>query len=145
MRDALTVARACAERMYAGDRASQDLGIEIEVVTPGEVRATMVIRPDMVNGHDICHGGLIFTLADTAFAFACNAYDHVSVAAQASIDFLSPGKVGETLVAHATELHRGRRNGLYEVRVNGPGDRLVALFRGRSAGLGKPMLGGAGE
>lgn len=138
--DPLQLAQACAEHMYADDLASQQLGIEIEVVAPGEVVARMAVREDMVNGHDACHGGYIFTLADTAFAFACNAYNQVSVAASASIDFISAARSGELLIARATEVHRGRRGGVYDVRVSGPDGRLVAEFRGRAAALGKPLL-----
>ena len=94
----------------------------------------------MVNSFDVCHGGLIFTLADTAFAFACNAYDRVTVAASANIDFLKPAKRGDTLVATATEEHRGRRSGVYSVRVVNDKGESVALFRGRSAALDESLL-----
>lgn len=137
---ALVLARACAERMYADDLASQQLGIEIDVELPGTAVATMTVRDDMVNGHDICHGGYIFTLADTAFAFACNAYNRVTVAASASIDFVAPARKGERLEAHAREVHRKGRSGVYDVRVTAANDRLVAVFRGRSVTLEKSVL-----
>lgn len=136
----LVRARACAERMYADDLASQRLGIAIEVIGPGEVEATMAVREDMVNGHAICHGGYIFTLADTAFAFACNAYDRVTVAGGASIEFLAPARAGDRLRARANEVHRKGRSGVYDVRVSDSQDRLVAVFRGRSVTLDKTLL-----
>ena len=119
--------------MYDNDAASRALGISVEIPDVGEAVARMVVREDMVNGFDVCHGGLIFTLADTAFAFACNAYDDLTVAAAASIEFLRPALLGDELAASATERHRGKRSGIYDIEVvNGQGDR-VALFRGRSA------------
>lgn len=136
----MQLARACAERMFADDLASQSLGIDIEVPAPGRAVATMAVREDMLNGHAICHGGHIFTLADTAFAFACNAYNRVSVAAGATIDFVTPARAGERLRACATEVHRKGRNGVYDVRVNASDGRLVAVFRGRSVTLDKALL-----
>ena len=138
--DSLELARACAADMYSKDNASRALGIKVSVERPGESTASMSVRPDMVNGHALCHGGLIFSLADTAFAFACNAYDDVTVAAGASIDFVRPAQLGDELVASAREKHRGRRNGLYEVEVRNQDDQLIALFQGRSASLGRPTL-----
>ena len=126
--------------MYQKDAASQALGITIDIPKAGQAMATMLVRADMVNGFDVCHGGLIFTLADTAFAFACNAYDDLTVAAAASIEFLSPARLGDELIATAIEQSRGKRAGVYDIEVvNGQGDR-VALFRGRSASLAKPVL-----
>jgi acyl-CoA thioesterase len=133
-------ARDCAEKMYASDRASRTLGIEIEIPAAGSATATMVVRKDMVNGFDICHGGLVFTLADTAFAFACNAYDDVTVAGGGSIEFLRPSKRGDRLLAIASEVHRGRRTGVYNVAVRNQDDELVALFQGRSVSRGDAML-----
>ena len=128
-------AQARAADMYANDAASKALGIEIEVVAAGSVVATMRVRDDMVNGFGICHGGLVFALADTAFAFACNAYEATCVAAAANIDFLQPVKTGEVLRAEAREDRRDGRNGFYTVEVcNGDG-ALVALFRGRSKAI----------
>ena len=103
----------------------------------------MYVRKEMVNGFDICHGGLVFTLADTAFAFACNAYDDVTVAGAGTIEFLRPATRGEKLRAVATEVHRGRRTGLYKVEVRNQDEQLVALFQGRSMSRGEPMLDGA--
>ena len=138
--EALQLAQSCADEMLANDQASRALGIAIEVLAAGEVKAHMTVRADMVNGHDICHGGFIFTLADSAFAFACNAYNEVAVAATASIEFLAPGRLGDGLTAHARERQRGRRGGLYDVDVHNQEGRLVAVFRGRSATLGQALF-----
>ena len=129
-------AQVLAERtvraMYDRDAASQGLGIEIVEVRPGFVRATMLVRPDMVNGHDIGHGGFIFALADSAFAFACNSYNAITVAAGATIDFLAPARKGDRLTATASELWRSKRTGLYEITVTNQQGTVIALFRGRS-------------
>lgn len=138
--DALERAQRCADKMYANDRASQALGIEIDVPAAATAVATMRVREDMVNGFDICHGGLVFTLADTAFAFACNAYDDLTVAAAASIDFLKPVKSGDELRAVAREDRRGRRVSFYTIEVFNQREELVALFRGRSVSKGEPVL-----
>ncbi|HET6908462.1 MAG TPA: hydroxyphenylacetyl-CoA thioesterase PaaI [Mycobacteriales bacterium] len=127
--------------MYADDLASQALGIEISDVGPGTATATMVLRADMVNGHGIGHGGYVFTLADTAFAFACNTYDDRTVAAGADVTFLEPVSAGDALTAIATERVRRGRSGLYDVTVRRGDGTVVAEFRGRSRSLGKPLLG----
>ena len=133
---AQVAAQRLAERtvreMYARDAASRGLGIEIVEVRPGFVRATMLVRPDMVNGHDLGHGGFIFALADSAFAFSCNSYNAVTVAAGATIDFLAPARKGDRLTATASELWRSRRTGLYEITVTNQDGTVIALFRGRS-------------
>ena len=100
----------------------------------------MTVREDMVNGFGVCHGGLLFTLADTAFAFACNGYDDVTVAAAASIDFLRPARLGDELHAHARQDYRGSKSGFYTVEVRNQRDELVAIFRGRSASRGERLL-----
>jgi acyl-CoA thioesterase len=138
--DDLQRARACADRMYARDKASQALGIEIEIPEPGSAIATMRVREDMLNGFDICHGGLVFTLADTAFAFACNAYDDLTVAGSGTVEFLRPAYLDDELRAVALEEHRGRRNGLYAVEVLNQHGEFVALFRGRAVARGQQML-----
>jgi len=138
--DKLERARACANRMYAGDKASQALGIEIEIPEPGSAIASMRVREDMVNGFNICHGGLVFTLADTAFAFACNAYDDLTVAGSGTIEFLRPVYLDDVLQAVALEEHRGQRSGLYAVEVVNQHDEFVALFRGRSVSRGESVL-----
>lgn len=129
----LELARRCAEAMRNADDASRALGIDVDIPAAGSAIATMRVREDMVNGFDVCHGGLIFTLADTAFAFACNAHNRLSVAATASIEFLRPAKLGDTLTATAIEEHCGRRSGVYSVEVKNVDGSRVALFRGRSA------------
>ena len=133
-------AQLCADKMYANDRASKALGIEIEIPQAGSAVATMYVRKEMVNGFDICHGGLVFTLADTAFAFACNAYDELTVAGSGSIEFLRPSVRGDQLRAVATEEHRGRKSGIYKVEVRNQDDALVALFQGQSVGRGETIL-----
>lgn len=138
----LELARACADRMYANDTASKALGIEIEIPEVGSAVATMCIRKDMTNGFDICHGGLIFTLADTAFAFACNAYDDVTVAGSGTVEFLRPAFEGDELRAVALEEHRGKRSGVYAVEVVNQNNEFVALFRGRAVARGQPLLDG---
>jgi len=138
----LETARACADMMYANDTASRSLGIEIEIPEPGSAVATMTVREDMTNGFDICHGGLVFTLADTAFAFACNAYDDVTVAGSGTIEFLRPVYRDDELRAVALEEHRGRRGGLYAVEVLNQHGDFVALFRGRAVARGQSLLEG---
>ena len=135
-------AQVCAKRMYENDKASRALGIEIEIPEPGSAVATMTVREDMANGFDLCHGGLIFTLADTAFAFACNAYDDVTVAGSGTVEFLRPAFVGDELRAVALEEHRGRRSGVYAVEVVNQRDEFVALFRGRAVARGQSLLDG---
>jgi len=138
--DKLQLARACAEQMYSDDKASRTLGIEIEIPEPGSAVARMTVRDDMTNGFEICHGGLIFTLADTAFAFACNAYDDVTIAASGTVEFLRPAFVGDELRAIALEEHRGKRSGVYAVEVVNQRDEFVALFRGRAVARGQTLL-----
>ena len=140
--EALELARACADRMYANDTASKALGIEIEIPEVGSAVATMRIREDMTNGFDMCHGGLIFTLADSAFAFACNAYDDVTVAGSGTVEFLRPAFEGDELRAVALEEHRGKRSGVYAVEVVNQRDEFVALFRGRAVARGQSLLDG---
>jgi len=118
--------------LFGRDRASQAFGMRLLEVAPGRATLAMNVRADMVNGHDICHGGCIFALADSAFAFACNAGRPVTVAAGAAIDYLRPARLGEELVAVALERSRSRRTGLYDVTVQNAAGELVAMFRGRS-------------
>ena len=125
------VARACADAMWAEDDASKGLGMEIVEIGPGFATLAMTVRPDMVNGQRIAHGGFIFTLADSAFAFACNSHNDRVVAAQGQISFIKPGELGDRLVAKAREVTRGGRSGIYDVRVTA-GDTVVAEFRGHS-------------
>jgi len=125
-----------ARLMWEADAASAMLGMEIEHLGPGEARVSMVVRPDMVNGHDLCHGGLVASLADSAFALACNSHGTVTVAAGFEIDFLEPARLGQVLQAHAREVALRGRSGLYDVTVRA-GDTVIAEFRGRSRSLGR--------
>jgi acyl-CoA thioesterase len=129
------VARRCADAMYAADRSTRHLGIEITDVAPGRARARMVVADTMVNGHGIAHGGYVFLLADTAFAFACNTYGPVTVAAAADVVFVAPARAGDELVAEAAERVRFGRAGVYDVTVRGAGGAVVAEFRGNSREL----------
>jgi acyl-CoA thioesterase len=126
--------------MYAMDATAIDLGIEINVPGPGSAVATMVVTDAMTNGFDFCHGGYIFLLADTAFAYACNTYDDWSLAAGAAVEFLRPAKSGDTLHATANEKHRGKTRGLYEATVKTQDGKTIAMFTGRSHSTGEPML-----
>ena len=130
--DAQAIAERAAAAMFADDRASQSLGMRIVAIGPDECRIAMTVRADMVNGVGTCHGGILFTLADSAFAFACNSDGATTVAAGASIDFLSVARAGDELTATARALWRGRRAGLYDVSVVDQRGVVVATFRGRS-------------
>lgn len=127
---ALAHARAHARRMYDNDPASRALGITIDVPACSEAVATMAVREDMLNGHRVCHGGLLFALADTAFAFACNNDGTARLSAAGSIEYLRPARLGDRLSARATPRHQGRRRGVFDVEVRDQEDRIVALFRG---------------
>ena len=129
------LARACAEAMWNEDDASNGLGMEILHIKPGEATLTMTILPHMVNGHGIAHGGFIFLLADSAFAFACNSHNERAVAAQCNISFIRPGKLGDRLIAVAREISRTGRSGIYDVRVS-VNDTAIAELRGHSRTLG---------
>ena len=133
------VARACAEAMWEEDDASKGLGMEIVEIRPGQATLTMTVQPHMVNGQRIAHGGFIFTLADSAFAFACNSHNERVVAAQGSITFIRPGKLGDQLVATAREISRNGRSGIYDVRVTA-NDIVIAEFRGHSRTIGGTWL-----
>lgn len=138
--DADRIARACADTMWANDRASAALGMEVVEVSAGRAVMTMTVREDMVNGHDICHGGLIFTLADSAFAFACNSENHNTVAAGARVDFLAPGRLGDRFTAVAEQVSQGGRTGIYDVSVSNQLGKTVALFRGNSHRIGGALV-----
>ena len=127
-----------ARAMWAADAASAALGMELVEVGPGSARVSMVVRPDMVNGHDLCHGGIIASLADSAFALACNSHGPVTVAAGFSIYFLAPGRLGQTLYADSREVSLRGRSGIYDVtvRADDPADgKVIAELRGRSRTL----------
>ena len=143
MTDILTnadeLARKAADAMFANDHAAKGLGISIDKVGPGYALLSMTVRQDMVNGHDTCHGGFTFALADTAFAYACNSHNVANVAAGAAIEYLRPGNLGDRLSAEAVELNLGRRTGVYDIRVTNQDNKLLALFRGKSASLNRPV------
>ncbi|HEX3929210.1 MAG TPA: hydroxyphenylacetyl-CoA thioesterase PaaI [Nocardioides sp.] len=128
-------ARRSAEAMWAGDQASRGLQMSLDEVGPGSATLSMTLRPDMVNGHAIGHGGYTFMLADSAFAFACNSYNRATVAAGADIRFRRPTRLGDRLVATATERGRSGRDGVYDVLVT-VGEEVVAVFVGRSKEIG---------
>jgi acyl-CoA thioesterase len=133
--DAVHRARAVVNSLYLADLASQSLGIEIIDVARGRVQIAMTVRPDMVNGHGMCHGGIVFAFADSAFAFACNSHGDPMVAAGASIEFLAPTPRGERLTATATEVSRSARHGIYDVAVTAASGAVLAHFRGRCSRL----------
>lgn len=138
--DDLEKARQCAAAMFANDNASKGLGIEIDIPEPGFAEARMTVTEEMLNGFEICHGGHIFALADSAFAFACNAYDQLTVAVGANIDFLKPAYAGDNLLAVAAERSRGGRTGVYDVRVTNQDEEEIAIFRGRSHATRKNVI-----
>lgn len=129
------VADHVGRAMLAEDSASTGLGMRIEAMGPGYARMSMRVRPDMLNGFRICHGGFITTLADSAFAFACNSYNDLTLAAGVVVDFLAPGQLDDVLVAEAREVSRAGRTGVYDVTVRNQAGTLVAVLRGRSHGL----------
>lgn len=133
------LARDCAQVMWDDDSASQQLGMTLIEVGPGRAVLSMPIRDDMTNGHNTAHGGFIFALADTAFAFACNSHNVRTVAAGCDIVFVEPAHDGDLLVAEAVERHRFGRNGVYDVRVS-RGDDVIAEFRGRSRTIGGTLV-----
>ena len=134
------LARRCAEAMYAQDRASQHLGIVVTDVAAGRATARMTVTETMINGHDICHGGYLVLLADTAFAFACNTYNVVTVAQGADVTFVESARLGDELVAEAVERMRRGRSGLYDVTVRRGDGGVIAEFRGRSRSKSAPLL-----
>lgn len=133
------IARKCRDTMWRNDTAAQDMGITVDVDRQGEARAQIEVRTNMLNGHDICHGGYIFALADSAFAFAGNTYNCITVAAGATIEFVRPGRAGDRLTAKAREVHRGGRTGVYDIEVTNQDGDLVAVFRGRSYATREPL------
>jgi acyl-CoA thioesterase len=126
------IARRSANAMWARDDASKWLGARLDAVGPGTASMSMMVEKHHTNGHDICHGGFIFTLADSAFAFACNSYNQIAVAQHNTISYIAPGFRGDRLTAQAREISRNGRSGLYDVRVTNQDGRLIAEFRGAS-------------
>ena len=139
---AQSLAEATRDAMYARDRAAQALGIQIQSIGPGVAVLSMKVRSDMVNGHHICHGGMIFTLADTAFAYACNSYNKNTVASACTIDFLAPGREGTVLTAEAQEQSLSGRTGVYDVTVRDDSGKAIALFRGKSYRISGEVIAG---
>lgn len=140
--DAGEIARASADTMWAGDRASRLLGMEIVEVAPGRATVSMIVRTDMINGWDVCHGGFIASLADSAFALACNSHGEVTVASGFDITLLEPAHAGDTLIAVAEQRVARGRTGIYDVTVtrsDGAGPATIAEFRGRSRSTGRPI------
>ena len=137
------VAARSAAAMWADDRASQALGMELREVGPGRAVLSMTVRDDMLNGFDLCHGGLITTLADSAFAFACNSHGQPAVAQHCSITYVAPGRLGMRLVAEARERQRGERSGIYDITVRDETGTVIAEFRGHSRTLPGSLIDGA--
>ena len=137
---AQALAQAVAAAMFARDTASQGLGMTINAVGPGHASMSMPIRANMLNGHQSCHGGFIFTLADSAFAFACNSYNQTTVGAACTIDYLAPGRLHDILTAEAVEQALTGKSGIYDVTVRNQDGRTVALFRGKSLRVGGDVV-----
>lgn len=140
LRDAQALAQAVGAAMFARDQASQSLGMTLDAIAPGYARMSMPVRADMLNGHQTCHGGFIFALADSAFAFACNSHNQTTVGAGCTIDYLSPGRAGDVLSATAVEQNLSGKSGVYDVKVSNQDGRTVALFRGKSHRISGEVL-----
>jgi acyl-CoA thioesterase len=134
------LAEQCAEAMFARDQASQKLGMKILSVAPGKAVLTMTVTDDMIQGHGSCHGGYLFTLADSAFAFSCNSYNKATVASGCSIDYMAGAKAGDVLTATAVEQSRGGRTGVYDITLTNQDGNTVALFRGKSYQVRGPVI-----
>ncbi|MBB5217077.1 hydroxyphenylacetyl-CoA thioesterase PaaI [Parapusillimonas granuli] len=139
--DPQELAELTAKVMFDNDPASQALGITLESVAPGEARMSMKVRPDMLNGHATCHGGFIFALADSTFAFACNSRNAATVASGCTIDYLAPGYEGDILTAQAKEYSLAGRTGVYDVQVTNQDGKRIAIFRGRSYRIKGQVVG----
>jgi len=143
MPTAQQIAEAVRDAMWRDDRASKALGMEVLAIGPGTATLAMSVREDMLNGHAICHGGLVTTLADSAFAFACNAYNEMTVASGFDVNLLQAARRGDRLTAVATEVSKSGRTGVYDIAVHNQRGEPVAAFRGRSYTLkGKPVVEG---
>lgn len=136
------IAQQVGAGMYERDNAAQKLGIRLIAIGPGTAVMTMRVSEDMVNGHDICHGGFTFALADTCFAYACNSYNKVTVARQCEISFLKAARAGDLLTATGREVHRTSRNGIYDITVTDETGEVVALMRGHSRTLDGEVITG---
>ena len=140
--DAHALAQEVAQAMWGRDHATQALGMSIVAVAPGSATIAMPVRQDMLNGHGMCHGGFMFTLADSAFAYACNSYNQNTVASACAIDFLAPAREGDVLEAEAVERSRSGRTGVYDITVKVRGGKTVALFRGKSYRIEGEVIAG---
>jgi acyl-CoA thioesterase len=140
-----TIAEAASRAMHERDHAAKHLGIEIAEIKPGFAGLTMTVKQTMVNGHDICHGGMIFTLADTAFAHACNSYNFNTVAAGCGIEYLAPAKLHDVLTATAQEQALVGRTGIYDVVVTNQENKIIAVFRGKSARIKGELVPGLAQ
>ena len=136
MVDPQALAELAGKTMYERDPASQALGMALAAIRPGYARMTMTVREDMLNGHRTCHGGYIFMLADSAFAFACNSHNHNTVGAGCTIEYLAPGQLGDVLTAEALEQALSGKTGVYDVKVANQDGRTIALLRGKSHRIG---------
>jgi len=143
--EAQSLAEQVAHAMYERDDASQALGMRLARVAPGHAEVTMIVRKDMLNGHAICHGGFIFTLADSAFAYACNSYNLATVASGCTIDFLAPARAGDVLTAIAQERSVSGRTGVYDIEVDNQRGERIALFRGKSYRIKGHVIEPSGE
>lgn len=132
MQTAEQLAQSCAAAMFERDHASRHLGMRLITVAPGRADMEMTVTEQMIQGHGSCHGGYIFTLADSSFAFACNTYDQATVGMAGSIDYIAPARLGDTLLASASEQSRSGRTGNYDVRISNQNGELIALFHGKS-------------
>jgi acyl-CoA thioesterase len=130
--EAHALAERVRDRMFATDKAAHSLGMEVSAIAPGHASVTMTVREDMLNGFGICQGGLVATLADMAFAYACNSYNELTVASGFDVDLLGPGQLGDRLTASGRVVSQGSRMGLYDIEVTNQSGERIAVFRGRS-------------
>ena len=141
MSDAQLIAERVRDHMWSTDRASSGMGMHVAAIGPGSCTMTMTVREDMLNGYGSCQGGLMAALADSCFAFACNAYNEITVASGFNVEIMAPGRLGDVLTATAVEVSKAGRMGVYDVDVRNQRDERVAAFRGRSYTMkGKPVL-----
>ncbi len=143
--DPQSLAEAVGAGMYSVDPATQAMGVQLDMIAPGEARMRMTVRRDMLNGHHTCHGGFLFAFADSTFAFACNSRNLNTVASGCTIDFLAPGFEGDVLSAHAKERSLAGRTGIYDVTITNQDGRVLALFRGRSYRIKGQVIGTEAE
>ena len=143
--DPQQLAQAVANAMWSRDNATNALGMEILAIGPGSATIAMPVRAEMLNGHHMCHGGYIFTLADSAFAYACNSYNQNTVASACHIDFLAPARLGDVLEAEAVERSAAGRTGVYDITVRVRGGKTVALFRGKSYRIQGEVIAGLAQ